>query len=172
MNLVTFLLIVAILGSIVGALVKGTARTVSLITALLAFVLLVGTPNPQGNASNFFANLFRGNNTSTSQGFDTANGNGTTGGIQGGNGVTPTQTGGTGTGNTGTGSTSGSSQGQAGSSGDLSSSPRPSITGDNGRSGNSPATSYPSSRTSQSGTRTFPSGYTSGGNTRRPRALW
>jgi hypothetical protein len=171
MNLVTFLLIVAILGAIVGALVKGTARTVSLITALLAFVLLVGTPNAQGNASNFFANLFgTGNNRATTQNYSPA-----AGATQSGATTTavPQTSGGTGTGSTGsfqgqTGQAGQGGQTGAASGGNLPASPLPGASADNGRSGTTPARSYQAG----GGTRTFPSGYTSGSNTRRPRALW
>lgn len=178
MNLVTFLLITAIVGAIVAAFVQGTARTISLITALLAFVLLVGTPGSQGT-NNFFSNLFGGNgtDTATTQTFDTTTGtttgtNGTTGGTGVGGGTAGTGVqGGTGT---GTGTVNGQQGGQA-TPGDLPASPIPGITGDNGRSGTTTARSATSNGTTTTGTgnRTFPSGYTSGGNqARRFRALW
>jgi len=176
MNLVTFLLITSIVGAIVAAFVKGTARTISLITALLAFVLLVGTPGSQGT-NNFFSNLFgsNGNDTATTQNFDTTTGattgaNGTTG-VGGGAGTT-TQGGGTGTGNT-------QQAGQPTTTpGNLPASPIPGITGDNGRSGTTTARSASTGGTSATGgttggSRTFPSGYTSrDAQARRFRALW
>jgi hypothetical protein len=56
-RLVSFLLVLAILGFIIGALNKG-ARAIGFFIALLAIVLLIGTPG-SGNL-NFFANLFNG----------------------------------------------------------------------------------------------------------------
>jgi hypothetical protein len=60
MNLVTFLLILAILGIIIGILNKG-ARVIGFFVAMMAIVLLIGTPGSPN--SNFFANLFNGNQT-------------------------------------------------------------------------------------------------------------
>lgn len=58
MNLATFLLILAILGIIIGVLNKG-ARVIALFVAMMAIVLLIGTPGNRN--SNFFANLLNGN---------------------------------------------------------------------------------------------------------------
>jgi len=60
MNLATFLLILAILGIIIGVLNKG-ARVIAFFVAMMAIVLLIGTPGNQ--SSNFFANLLSGNQT-------------------------------------------------------------------------------------------------------------
>jgi hypothetical protein len=60
MNLATFLLILAILGIIIGILNKG-ARVIGFFVAMMAIVLLIGTPGSPN--SNFFANLFNGNQT-------------------------------------------------------------------------------------------------------------
>ncbi|MBD2093196.1 hypothetical protein H6F67_25465 [Microcoleus sp. FACHB-1515] len=180
MNLVTFLLITAIVGAIVAAFVQGTARTISLITALLAFVLLVGTPGSQGT-SNFFSNLFGGNrtDTATTQTFDTTTGVTTTGTT----GATGTTGVGGGTGTTAQGGTGTAQQtGQPTTPGNLPASPLPGITGDNGRSGTTPARSFTTTNggTTTGGTaatrstsRTFPSGFTTENTqTRRFRALW
>jgi cytoskeletal protein RodZ len=57
-RLVTFLLVLAILSIIIGALNKG-ARAISFFVGLLALILMIGIPGSAN--SNFFSNLFNPN---------------------------------------------------------------------------------------------------------------
>jgi hypothetical protein len=165
MNLITFLLILAILGIVVGILNKGF-RFISFFIALLAIVLLIGTPR---NPGNFFANLLNPFNPRSTSPATTSTFNTETGQVE--TTTAPPRNNGTSqpasSFNTATGTNSGTRTGTAGTVG-----AGTGTAGTGATTGTGVTTGSGTGTTTGSGTGTAGTGTTGTSSARTTRALW